>query len=174
MQLPACRDDRQQLVKSKVDKCAKICKLYFQMIAAASHCLAAKLRGGRREESHGQVGRWSQRESLVCNALIMQSLGILTVIKPNLWARKLFQQAKNSLSETWERCFNKTHKNSPINQKIENNSSSEDESFSDSGFSDLSSDGELLETESESCIQTKSKITRIQQKKNSSRLKMIF
>ena len=135
------------------------------MIAAASHCLAAKLRGGRREESHGQVGRWSRRGSLVCNALIMQSLGILTVIKPNLWARKLFQQAKNSLSETWERCFNKTHKNSPINQKIENNSSSEDESFSDSGFSDLSSDGELLETESESCIQTKSKITRIQQKK---------
>ena len=96
----------------------------------------------------------------------MQSLGILTVIKPNLWARQLFQNAKNSLSETWERCFNKTHKNCTKKQKIENTISS-DESLSDSGVSDLSSDGEFLETdsESESCIQTKSKITRIQQKK---------
>ena len=103
----------------------------------------------------------------VCNDLIMQSLGILTVVKPNLWATKLLQHAKNSLSETWERCFNKTHKNSPIKQKTENTTSSEDESFGDSGFSDLSSDGELLETDSESqsCIQTKSKITRIKQKK---------
>ena len=96
----------------------------------------------------------------------MQSLGILTVIKPNLWARKLFQNAKNSLSETWERCFSKTHKTSPIKQKIENSISS-DESLSDSGVSDLSSDGEFLKTdsESESCLQTKSKTTRIQQKK---------
>ena len=47
-----------KLVKTKVDKHAKICNLYFQMIAAVSHCLAAKPRGGRREKRHGQVGRW--------------------------------------------------------------------------------------------------------------------
>jgi len=73
------------------------------------------------------------------------------------------------LSESWEKCFNKAHKiHIEPKAKLENTISSE-EIFSDSGISDLSSDGEFLETdtETESCsyIQSKSKLTRIHQKK---------
>ena len=89
------------------------------------------------------------------------------MIKPHQWARKLFQGAKNTLSESWEKCFNKKHKQCTV-QKIEHINSSE-KRFRDSGIADLSSDGEILDTDSESesvsCIQTKSKITRIHQKK---------
>ena len=137
------------------------------MIAAVSHCLAAKPRGGRREKRHGQVGRWIIMFKTII--LIKPFTGILTLINPNLWARKLFREAKNTLSESWEKCFNKAHKiHIEPKAKLENTISSE-EIFSDSGISDLSSDGEFLETdtETESCsyIQSKSKLTRIHQKK---------
>ena len=86
------------------------------------------------------------------------------MIKPNLWARKLFQETKKRLSKSWAECFNKTHKNHTA-QIIENTSCYES-GISDS---DQSSDGEVLETDSESesyfCFQTKTKLSRIQQKK---------
>ena len=106
----------------------------------------------------------------MCKTILIKLFtGILTLINPNLWARKLFREAKNTLSESWGKCFNKTHKNNiEPKAKLENTSSSE-EVFSDSGVSDLSSDGELLETDSETepCSYTpsKSKLTRIHQKK---------
>ena len=89
--------------------------------------------------------------------------GILTVIK---WARHFFHQSKSSLSDSWDKCFNKTQKNSY--QKIEHSRILK-KRISDFGLSDLSSDGEALETdlesEASSCMQAKSRITKIQQKK---------